>query len=66
LSRAVFSLSLTEGAAPGFFGNGWFQPFSIINLYGVTSLISWLEILFLNSIKRQAVSLAHYSQEEFG
>ncbi|KAH6610042.1 hypothetical protein Trco_000062 [Trichoderma cornu-damae] len=34
------------------FGQGWLKAFSIVNLYGVTSIIMVIEILLLNSIKR--------------
>jgi hypothetical protein len=40
-----------------FFSEGWFKPFCIFNLWGVTALIAMFEILVLNSIKRQVVSL---------
>ncbi|KAL7929650.1 hypothetical protein V8C35DRAFT_284156 [Trichoderma chlorosporum] len=34
------------------FGQGWLKAFAIVNLYGVTSIIMVIEILFLNSIRR--------------
>ncbi|UKZ80309.1 hypothetical protein TrVFT333_008067 [Trichoderma virens FT-333] len=34
------------------FGQGWLKAFAIVNLYGITSIIMVIEILFLNSIKR--------------
>ncbi|CAI6092887.1 unnamed protein product [Clonostachys chloroleuca] len=34
------------------FGEGWFKAFVLINLYGVTSVIMMIEILFFNSVKR--------------
>lgn len=37
------------------FGEGWFKAFVLINLYGVTSVIMMIEILFFNSIKRPFV-----------
>ncbi len=48
-----------------FFGDGWFKPFCIINQWGITTLIAVFEILALNSIKRQVVSLRpvlHYAR----
>jgi hypothetical protein len=38
------------------FGEGWFKGFTIFNLYGITSIIMVIEILFFNSIKRPFVS----------
>ncbi|KAK0721656.1 hypothetical protein B0T26DRAFT_643757 [Lasiosphaeria miniovina] len=35
-----------------FFGDGWFKPFCIINLWGVIALLGFVEILILNSVKR--------------
>ncbi|KAI9148134.1 hypothetical protein HJFPF1_11958 [Paramyrothecium foliicola] len=34
------------------FGEGWFKPFIVFNIYAIMSIIMVLEILFLNSIKR--------------
>ncbi|KAK4651970.1 hypothetical protein QC762_607200 [Podospora pseudocomata] len=42
-----------------FWGHGWFEPFCILNLYLVTSLIALFEIFVLNSIKRQVPVPAH-------
>ncbi|KAK3935571.1 hypothetical protein QBC46DRAFT_358152 [Diplogelasinospora grovesii] len=41
------------------FGDGWFAPFCIINLYGVTAFIAFLEITIFNSIKRQVPVPTH-------
>ncbi|KAH8895834.1 hypothetical protein GQ53DRAFT_854040 [Thozetella sp. PMI_491] len=42
-----------------FFGDGWFKPFCIINQWGITTLIAMIEILGLNSIKRQVPVPSH-------
>ncbi|KAK0715068.1 hypothetical protein B0H67DRAFT_233442 [Lasiosphaeris hirsuta] len=42
-----------------FFGSGWFQPFCHINLWVVTALIAFIEILGLNSIRRQVPVASH-------
>ncbi|KAF4782427.1 hypothetical protein HER10_EVM0012160 [Colletotrichum scovillei] len=34
------------------FGKGWYKAFVIINLFGITSVVSLIEIFWLNSIKR--------------
>lgn len=52
------SLLLILHIAEEFFGQGWFQPFCLINLWGVTALIALIEILALNSIKRQVVCVS--------
>ncbi|GKT54420.1 hypothetical protein ColTof4_13787 [Colletotrichum tofieldiae] len=41
------------------FGKGWFKAFVILNLFGVTSIISLFEIFYLNSIKRPFAVGAH-------
>ncbi|KAK2066732.1 hypothetical protein P8C59_000522 [Phyllachora maydis] len=41
------------------FEGGWFKPFCIINLWGTTALLAVVEIMFLNSIKRQVPVAAH-------
>ncbi len=35
---------------------GWFKPFSVFHLYTFPSLLAFVEILFLNAIRRQVVS----------
>ncbi|KAK4150785.1 hypothetical protein C8A00DRAFT_45899 [Chaetomidium leptoderma] len=47
------------GGADGTFSHGWLQPFSIVNMYGVTSLIAYTEIMFLNTIKHQHAISSH-------
>ncbi|KAK4450809.1 hypothetical protein QBC34DRAFT_65872 [Podospora aff. communis PSN243] len=42
-----------------FFGHGWFQPFCLINLWCVTALLAFIEIIYLNSVKRQVPVLSH-------
>lgn len=37
------------------FGEGWFKPFVLINMYGVNAVVMIIEMLFLNSIKRPMV-----------
>ncbi|KAK4189435.1 hypothetical protein QBC35DRAFT_545788 [Podospora australis] len=49
----------SPSSAEEFFGNGWFQPFCIINLYIVTVLIAFFEIFVLNSIRRQIPVPSH-------
>ncbi|KAK1995661.1 hypothetical protein LX36DRAFT_724860 [Colletotrichum falcatum] len=41
------------------FGKGWFKAFVILNLFGITSIISLFEIFYLNSIKRPWAVGAH-------
>ncbi|EFQ35720.1 uncharacterized protein GLRG_10875 [Colletotrichum graminicola M1.001] len=41
------------------FGKGWFRAFVILNLFGITSVISLFEIFYLNSIKRPWAVGAH-------
>ncbi|KAK0743675.1 hypothetical protein B0T18DRAFT_490343 [Schizothecium vesticola] len=41
------------------FGHGWFEPFCIINLWGVTALLGLLEIFGLNSVKPQTPVATH-------
>ena len=36
-------------------GPGWLHPFSVVNLYGITSLIASVEVMFLNIIKHEHV-----------
>ncbi|KAK0636998.1 hypothetical protein B0T17DRAFT_504384 [Bombardia bombarda] len=48
-------------AAEDFWSNGWFEPFCLINLWGVTALIAFIEVLILNSIKRQVPVPSHIS-----
>lgn len=36
-------------------GDGWLQPFCLVNMYGVTPLIASSEVLFLNTITHQHV-----------
>ncbi|KAM7195766.1 hypothetical protein V8F20_007336 [Naviculisporaceae sp. PSN 640] len=36
-----------------FTSDGWFHPFCIVNLWVVTGLIAFAEVLFLNSVRRQ-------------
>jgi hypothetical protein len=42
-----------NGGTPG---TGWLQPFSVANMYGITSLIASGEVMFLNTIKHHHVS----------
>ncbi|KAK4463947.1 hypothetical protein QBC42DRAFT_322538 [Cladorrhinum samala] len=51
------SASITS--AEDFFGDYWFQPYCLINLYCITGLIAIFEILVLNSIKRQVPVGSH-------
>ncbi|KAK4194138.1 hypothetical protein QBC40DRAFT_239136 [Triangularia verruculosa] len=51
--------SISTASAEEFFGNGWFEPFCIINLYIGIPLIALFEIFVLNSIKRQVPVPAH-------
>ncbi|KAK1755464.1 hypothetical protein QBC47DRAFT_189924 [Echria macrotheca] len=41
------------------FGHGWFQPFCIISLWGITALVAIIEILFLNKIKYPVPASKH-------
>ncbi|KAK1981765.1 hypothetical protein LZ30DRAFT_749833 [Colletotrichum cereale] len=41
------------------FGKGWFKAFVILNLFGITSIISIFEIFYLNSVKRPWAVGAH-------
>ncbi|WYZ35312.1 hypothetical protein EsH8_I_001588 [Colletotrichum jinshuiense] len=41
------------------FGKGWFKAFVILNLFGITTLVSLFEIFWLNSIKRPFAVGAH-------
>ncbi|KAK3989346.1 hypothetical protein QBC44DRAFT_350600 [Cladorrhinum sp. PSN332] len=45
--------SVSISSAETFFGDYWFQPYCLINLYCVTGLIALFEVFVLNSIKRQ-------------
>ncbi|KAM4067178.1 hypothetical protein HRG_001169 [Hirsutella rhossiliensis] len=48
------ALLVGDGPFSDLFGEGWFKPFIICNLYGVTSALMILETIFLNSTKRPA------------
>jgi len=50
-------VNIPEGGNGGLFDGGWLRPFSIVNLYGVTSFIAAIEVIFLNSINHERVSL---------
>lgn len=39
------------------FSEGWFKPFCLFNLYVFPSLLTVIESVFLNSMRRQEVSL---------
>ncbi|KAM0257359.1 hypothetical protein ACHAQJ_004446 [Trichoderma viride] len=58
---ATLPVSITASDEPfsDIFGQGWFKSFVIVNLYGITSIIMIIEILFLNSIKRPFAIGAH-------
>ncbi|KAL7792128.1 hypothetical protein V8C37DRAFT_402540 [Trichoderma ceciliae] len=56
---AVASLPVSDTPFSDLFGQGWFKPFVIFNLYGITSIIMVIEILLLNSIKRPFAIGAH-------
>jgi len=49
------------GSIEHLFGNGWFKPYCIINLFAVNSLIATIEVVFLSSIRRQTPIWAHLS-----
>ena len=50
---------LTSALVEDFFtSDGWFPPFCVLNLWGVTALIAILEILVLSSVKRPVVRAA--------
>ncbi|KAK4228604.1 hypothetical protein QBC38DRAFT_361521 [Podospora fimiseda] len=51
--------SVSTSSAETFFGDYWFQPFCLINLYCVTGLIAIFELLILSSIKRQVPLGSH-------
>ena len=38
-------------------GTGWLHSFFVAHMYGVTSLIAFTEVMFLNTIKHHHVSL---------
>jgi len=46
----------TSNSFEDFFSDGWFEQFCVLNLWGVTAIIAFVEIIFLNSIKRPVVS----------
>ncbi|KAK5996770.1 hypothetical protein PT974_02112 [Cladobotryum mycophilum] len=46
------SLPVTGTPFSDLFGEGWFKPFVIFNLYGIYSVLMVIEILLFNSIKR--------------
>ncbi|KAK1836568.1 hypothetical protein QBC39DRAFT_378112 [Podospora conica] len=46
-------------SADKLFGYGWFEPFCIINLWGVTAALGLFEIFSLNSIKPQTPVATH-------
>ncbi|KAK3323843.1 hypothetical protein B0T19DRAFT_214530 [Cercophora scortea] len=50
-----------EGSFEDFWSDGWFQPFCIINLWGVTALLAFIEIVYLNSVKRPVPIPSHIS-----
>jgi len=56
--KSATPLPGTHLTMPGddLFGHGWFVPFCITNLWGVTAMFGLLEVFFLNSIKPQTVS----------
>ncbi|PNH31462.1 hypothetical protein VD0002_g6371 [Verticillium dahliae] len=51
----------TAGRTPftDMFGEGWFQAFTTLNLFVISTLIVLVEILFLNSVKRPYAIGAH-------
>ena len=49
-------LLIDEADVGDFFGDGWFEPFCVLNLWGFTAFLAFVEILVLNSVKRQVVS----------
>lgn len=40
------------------FSEGWFKPFCLFNLYVFPSILTVIEVVFLNSMRRQEVRLA--------
>lgn len=56
MSRDFNGITADHALVEDFFtGDGWFPPFCVLNLFGVTALIATLEILVLNSVKRPVV-----------
>jgi hypothetical protein len=53
--RFAITILLISVTAEDLFGHGWFKPFCALNKHGVNTLISLIEIIILNSIKRQEV-----------
>lgn len=43
------------------FDESWFRSFWILNLWGVTVLIVFVEVMLLNNVKRQVVRLPYLS-----
>lgn len=43
------------------FSEGWFKPFCLFNLYVFPSIVTVIESVFLNSMRRQEVSLCPIS-----
>ncbi|KAK0645752.1 hypothetical protein B0T16DRAFT_146212 [Cercophora newfieldiana] len=50
---------LSMSSREEFFGQGWFQPFCLINLWCFTAFLALIEIGALNSIKRQVPVPSH-------
>lgn len=42
------------------FSEGWFKPFSLFNLYVFPAILTTVESVFLNSMRRQEVSHSFY------
>lgn len=49
-------LTCTSAEELELFNESWFRRFWIINVWGITVLIVFLEVMFLNNVKRQVVS----------
>ncbi|OIW28231.1 hypothetical protein CONLIGDRAFT_681207 [Coniochaeta ligniaria NRRL 30616] len=56
-----YSLGLTKSpfGALKLFDESWFRSFWILNIWGVTVLIVFVEIMLLNNVKRQVPVLGH-------
>ncbi|KJZ71358.1 hypothetical protein HIM_09241 [Hirsutella minnesotensis 3608] len=54
------AMHVVDGPFSDIFGEGWYKTFCIFNLYGITSAIMVLEIIFLNSAKRPQALGSHF------
>ena len=55
-ARALCWRTDMGSAVDDLFLDGWFKPFCLFNIYTFPCILAFLEILFLNAIKRQVVS----------